>query len=73
MSLHRLTTIALTCFSLMAFAGNSVLCRLALGEDKLDAASFTIIRLLSGIVMLLLISQIFNASSTSINYSIQSQ
>lgn len=58
MNLYSLQTIALTCFSLIAFAGNSILCKLALGENKLDAASFTIIRLLSGIVMLLLISQI---------------
>lgn len=65
MNLHTLKTIAFTCFSLIAFAGNSVLCRLALGENKLDAASFTIIRLLSGIVMLLIISQIFNAKNSS--------
>lgn len=65
MNLHTLKTIAFTCFSLIAFAGNSVLCRLALGENKLDAASFTIIRLLSGIVMLLLISQVVNAKNNS--------
>ena len=57
MNLHNLKTIALTIFSLIAFAGNSILCRLALGENRLDAASFTIIRLLSGIVMLSILSQ----------------
>lgn len=35
-------------FALFAFAGNSVLCRLALGNQSIDATSFTIIRLVSG-------------------------
>ena len=64
LKLQTVKTTVLTIFSLIAFAGNSVLCRLALGENQLDAASFTIIRLLSGIVMLLLISQT-NGSQTS--------
>lgn len=45
-------TIIYTTLALVAFAGNSVLCRLALGEDAIDATSFTSIRLLSGIVVL---------------------
>ena len=49
------TTIACTTFALLAFAGNSVLCRLALGGNAIDAASFTVIRLLSGIVVLTVI------------------
>ncbi|WP_415900397.1 DMT family transporter [Neptuniibacter sp. QD48_11] len=44
-----------TLIALIAFAGNSVLCRLALGDETIDAASFTSIRLLSGIVVLLAI------------------
>jgi drug/metabolite transporter (DMT)-like permease len=48
-------TLFLTLFALVAFAANSVLCRLALGEDTIDAASFTIIRLLSGVIILLVI------------------
>lgn len=44
-----------TGLALLAFAGNSVLCRLALGEETIDAASFTIIRLISGIVVLAII------------------
>jgi drug/metabolite transporter (DMT)-like permease len=43
----------LTVLALFAFAGNSVLCRMALTDDVIDAASFTSIRLLSGIVFLL--------------------
>jgi drug/metabolite transporter (DMT)-like permease len=34
--------------ALMAFAANSLLCRLALGEAQIDAASYTSLRLLSG-------------------------
>jgi len=41
--------------AMLAFAANSILCRMALGQDAIDAASFTSIRLLSGAVMLLLI------------------
>lgn len=44
-----------TLFALLAFAANSVLCRLALDEKAIDAASFTTIRLLSGIFILLMI------------------
>ena len=41
-----------TGLALIAFAANSVLCRLALGEKTIDASSFTVIRLLSGAVVL---------------------
>lgn len=52
-----------TCLALLAFAGNSVLCRLALGENTIDAASFAIIRLLSGIVILVAIVKITNRNN----------
>jgi len=45
-------TLIFTGFTLIAFAANSVLCRLALGEKTIDASSFTVIRLLSGAVVL---------------------
>jgi len=48
-------TIGLTALALIAFAANSVLCRLALDGGLMDAASFTEIRLLSGALMLGLI------------------
>lgn len=41
--------------ALIAFAANSVLCRLALENEAIDASSFTIIRLLSGAIVLFLI------------------
>lgn len=49
---------------MIALASNSVLCRLALGKEAIDAASFTAIRLLSGALMLLLILFIRNLHST---------
>lgn len=58
LSLHRGRTIALTTFALIAFAANSLLCRLALGGQTIDAASFTTIRLVSGALTLLLVSRI---------------
>ncbi|SET63382.1 DMT family transporter [Thalassotalea agarivorans] len=48
-------TIMLTCLALLAFAANSVFCRLALAEGEIDAASFTVIRLVSGAFVLALI------------------
>ncbi|MBC7899754.1 MAG: DMT family transporter [Saprospiraceae bacterium] len=49
-----------TCFALTAFAFNSILCRLALRTDEIDAASFTAIRLISGAVALILIARFFD-------------
>ena len=48
-------TIALTSLSMIAFAGNSLLCRIALKHTSIDAASFTAIRLISGAAMLWLV------------------
>ncbi|CAN5586294.1 DMT family transporter [soil metagenome] len=44
-----------TGFALVAFAFNSILCRLALGMNLIDAASFTTIRIVSGAITLALI------------------
>lgn len=52
MNKKSIQIIAFALFALLAFAGNSVLCRLALGQNSIDAASFTVIRLLSGMIML---------------------
>lgn len=46
---------ALVALAMVAFAGNSLLCRLALLHTAIDAASFTTLRLLSGAMMLWLI------------------
>ncbi|MFT6529403.1 MAG: drug/metabolite transporter (DMT)-like permease [Psychrosphaera sp.] len=53
-------------FALLAFAGNSVLCRLALGQGLIDASSFTSLRLLSGVVTLIVISLVLNRGSGSV-------
>lgn len=50
----------------MAFAGNSILCRLALGEESIDAASFTVVRMLSAVVFLAVILKV---SSTDTHHS----
>lgn len=54
-----------TALALIAFAANSVLCRLALGEETIDAASFTVIRLLSGALVLLAILAFSNDKEVS--------
>ena len=46
---------ALTTLAMLAFAGNSLLCRIALRETAMDAASFTAIRVISGALALGLI------------------
>jgi drug/metabolite transporter (DMT)-like permease len=48
-------TLALTCVAMIAFAGNSLLTRAALGPREIDAASFLLIRLASGAATLWLI------------------
>lgn len=53
MSSIRLTL--LTLVTMLCFAGNSVLCRLALRQTSIDAASFTSVRLISGALMLALL------------------
>jgi len=50
-----LHTILLTAFALIAFAANSILCRMALGNGAIDPASFSTVRLVSGAVVLWLI------------------
>lgn len=50
----------MTLLALIAFAANSVLCRLALGQQAIDAAGFTILRLLSGAFVLFVLITIQN-------------
>ncbi|RJG08063.1 DMT family transporter [Noviherbaspirillum cavernae] len=44
--------VLLTSLAMLAFAGNSLLCRLALTDTGIDAASFTTIRIVSGALVL---------------------
>ncbi len=57
-AMARYRLFALTMLAMLAFAGNSLLCRAALDHTRIDAASFTTIRLLSGAVALWLIVQL---------------
>lgn len=45
----------LIAFTLLAFAANSILCRIALREGHADPETFSVLRLLAGAVMLLLL------------------
>jgi drug/metabolite transporter (DMT)-like permease len=49
-----------TTFALVAFAFNSILCRLALRGEEADAAGFTVVRLVSGAVALVAIGYVVN-------------
>ena len=50
-----LRLVVFTALSMLAFTGNALICRAALLGGTIDAASFTMLRLLSGAVMLWLI------------------
>lgn len=50
---------------MLAFAGNSLLCRVALRDTEIDAASFTAIRLASGALMLVVLLRARNVRPSS--------
>ena len=50
--LRFLQTLALTAVAMLAFAANSLLCRLALQQELIDPASFASIRLVAGAITL---------------------
>lgn len=52
--------------AMLAFAANSIICRLALHNDTIDPASFTTIRLLSGAIILVIITQLIPLNKTTI-------
>ncbi len=53
--MSRLRLAFLVSTAMLAFAGNSLLCRMALKHTAIDAATFTVVRLLSGACMLWLV------------------
>jgi drug/metabolite transporter (DMT)-like permease len=61
--LSRAKIFVLTSLAMLAFAGNSLLCRLALKNTGIDAASFTSIRLISAAVALWLIVRLSNKAN----------
>lgn len=62
-------TLSLTMAAMLAFAANSVLCRLALAKAGLDPLAFTLIRLASGAVMLTLLLAVRSKSRGSFQVS----
>ena len=52
-----------TVLALVAFAANSLLCRLALSQNAIDAATFSAVRLTSGAIILLIIALAVNRKS----------
>ena len=63
--MSRLRLVFLVSTAMLAFAGNSLLCRMALRHTAIDAASFTAIRLLSGACMLWLVVRLNRGKTES--------
>jgi drug/metabolite transporter (DMT)-like permease len=61
-----LRTLLLTAAAMVAFAANSLLCRLALQASTIDAASFSSIRLVSGALTLAAIVRLRGTSTSTI-------
>lgn len=57
-------TVLLTALAMLAFAANSILCRLALQNPTIDPASFGSVRLVSGAVALALIVHLLRGQKT---------
>ncbi len=57
--------IGYTAFALVAFAFNSILCRMALRTGEADAVGFTAVRLVSGAVALIVISYLVSKGKSS--------
>lgn len=56
--MSRSRVLLLTALAMLAFAGNSLLCRLALAGTSIDAGSFTSVRIISGALTLWIIVQL---------------
>jgi drug/metabolite transporter (DMT)-like permease len=63
----------LTLMAMIAFASNSLLCRAALKQTSIDAASFTFIRIFSGAAALWLIMKMRNAFAVAAVYDRRNQ
>ena len=60
--MSQLRVFILTALAMIAFAGNSLLCRQALKHTTIDAATFTLVRILSGAICLWIIAQVRKSS-----------
>src|SRR5215510_3733435 len=61
----NISTASLTVLALVAFAANSVLCRLALAQPTIDPASYTAVRLITGAITLWLIAAFLKKRSVA--------
>ncbi len=61
--MSRTSVVILTSLAMLAFAGNSLLCRVALKSTGIDAASFTSIRLISAALTLWLVVRLSSKTS----------
>lgn len=59
-----MTVLVLTAFTLVAFAANSLLCRMALGGQLVDPVSFATIRLVSGALALIPVARLAGEART---------
>lgn len=64
--MSRSLTLSLTLLAMIAFAGNSLLCRLALQQTAIDPASFTALRIVSGALTLWLIVRVRSSSHSAV-------
>ncbi|MEO8296764.1 MAG: DMT family transporter [Burkholderiales bacterium] len=62
----RQRTALLTLLAMVAFAANSLLCRLALRHTGIDAASFTLIRIVSGALTLAIIVRLRDGQPSAV-------
>lgn len=62
------STALLATVAMLAFAANSILCRLALGPGLIDAGTFTIVRLLSGAVMLVFLAALRDRDRPTLHF-----
>lgn len=60
-----MSVVLLTTFVLIAFAANTLLCRMALGADLIDPMSFTALRLVSGALILIPVSRLVEEPGAS--------
>lgn len=64
--MRKSQVVLLTALAMIAFAANSLLCRIALREAHIDAASFTAVRLASGALTLWLIVRLRSGGNVGI-------
>lgn len=72
MSNGRLLTFTLLPFTLVAFAANSILCRLALRQQAIGPLEFTLVRLVSGMLMLLPILLLYRGNELTSEHDARS-